>query len=87
IQEEIILPVLPIVTINNLKEAIQFINEREKPLMISETSSGAFLASDWCISPLSNLPFAYLYSFLWLSKLTENQLSQAIDLLCNCNRE
>ena len=32
--EEIFGPILPIVTINNLDEAIDFINEREKPLAL-----------------------------------------------------
>ncbi|XP_057188948.1 aldehyde dehydrogenase family 3 member A2-like [Triplophysa rosa] len=71
-QEEIFGPILPIVTINGIKEAIQFINEREKPLalyvfsssnkvikqMISDTSSGALLANDCLVHyTISDLPF------------------------------
>ncbi|CAJ0930671.1 unnamed protein product [Ranitomeya imitator] len=33
-QEEIFGPLLPIITVNNVDEAIQFINEREKPLAL-----------------------------------------------------
>ncbi|TTO95309.1 Fatty aldehyde dehydrogenase [Bagarius yarrelli] len=71
-QEEIFGPVLPIVPINGLNEAIQFINEREKPLaiyifssnkkvikkMMMETSSGALLANDCLVHySISDLPF------------------------------
>lgn len=71
-QEEIFGPVLPIITVSGLKEAIEFINDREKPLalyifssskkvikqMISETSSGALLANDCIVHfTLSDLPF------------------------------
>lgn len=71
-QEEIFGPILPIVIVNGLKEAIQFINEREKPLalyifssskkvikqMISETSSGALVANDCLVHfTISDLPF------------------------------
>lgn len=38
-QEEIFGPVLPIIPVNGLNEAIQFINEREKPLSIYVFSS------------------------------------------------
>ncbi|XP_051522167.1 aldehyde dehydrogenase family 3 member A2a [Myxocyprinus asiaticus] len=71
-QEEIFGPILPIITVNGLKEAIQLINEREKPLalyvfsssnkvikqMISETSSGALIANDCLVHfTISDLPF------------------------------
>lgn len=71
-QEEIFGPVLPIIPVNGVNEAIQFINEREKPLalyvfsssnkvikrMIQETSSGGLLANDCLIHfTLSDLPF------------------------------
>ncbi|XP_056613295.1 aldehyde dehydrogenase family 3 member A2a [Triplophysa dalaica] len=71
-QEEIFGPILPIVNVNGIKEAIQFINEREKPLalyvfsssnkiikqMISDTSSGALLANDCLVHyTISDLPF------------------------------
>ncbi|XP_027546663.1 fatty aldehyde dehydrogenase-like [Neopelma chrysocephalum] len=59
-EEEIFGPVLPIVTVKSVEEAIEFINCREKPLalyvfsnnkklirrVISETSSGAMTAND-----------------------------------------
>ncbi|XP_066502053.1 aldehyde dehydrogenase family 3 member A2b [Hoplias malabaricus] len=71
-QEEIFGPVLPILSVNSVNEAIRFINEREKPLvlyiftqdkkliyrMISETSSGGVLANDCLIHfSVSSLPF------------------------------
>ncbi|XP_053503021.1 aldehyde dehydrogenase family 3 member A2a [Ictalurus furcatus] len=71
-QDEIFGPVLPIVPVNGLNEAIQFINEREKPLaiyifssskkvikkMMLETSSGALLANDCLVQyTISDLPF------------------------------
>ncbi|XP_030633058.1 aldehyde dehydrogenase family 3 member A2a [Chanos chanos] len=71
-QEEIFGPVLPIVPVGGLDEAIRFINEREKPLalyvftsnqkvikqMISQTSSGALLANDCLVHyTISDLPF------------------------------
>ncbi|XP_020664757.3 aldehyde dehydrogenase, dimeric NADP-preferring [Pogona vitticeps] len=59
-QEEIFGPIMPIITVKNLEEAIHFINEREKPLalyvfakdkkiiekMICETTSGGVTAND-----------------------------------------
>ncbi|XP_074869633.1 aldehyde dehydrogenase family 3 member A2-like isoform X2 [Carettochelys insculpta] len=71
-QEEIFGPLLPIVTIKSAAEAIQFINQREKPLafylfsndkklikrMISETSSGGVTANDVLMHfTLPDLPF------------------------------
>ncbi|KAJ0061558.1 hypothetical protein NL108_005769 [Boleophthalmus pectinirostris] len=71
-QEEIFGPVLPIITISGLDEAIKFINKGEKPLalyvftpddkviqkMIEETSSGAILANDCLLHySISALPF------------------------------
>ncbi|XP_078022991.1 aldehyde dehydrogenase family 3 member A2a isoform X4 [Epinephelus lanceolatus] len=71
-KEEIFGPLLPIITVNGVDEAIQFINEREKPLviyifshdnklikrMIAETSSGALLANDCLVHfTVSALPF------------------------------
>ncbi|XP_036417019.1 aldehyde dehydrogenase family 3 member A2a [Colossoma macropomum] len=71
-QEEIFGPVLPIVPVNGVNEAIQFINEREKPLvlyvfssskkvikqMMAETSSGGLLANDCLVHfTVSDLPF------------------------------
>ncbi|KAE8624804.1 hypothetical protein XENTR_v10006055 [Xenopus tropicalis] len=71
-QEEIFGPVLPIVSVRNLDEAIQFINQREKPLalyvfskdkqvikrMISETSSGGVTANDVIMHfTVTELPF------------------------------
>ncbi|XP_076770814.1 aldehyde dehydrogenase family 3 member B2 isoform X2 [Arvicanthis niloticus] len=60
IQEEIFGPILPLVTVKNLDEAINFINQREKPLalyafsnnsqvvnqMLERTSSGGFGGND-----------------------------------------
>lgn len=40
-QEEIFGPILPIITVSGLKEAIQFINEREKPLALYVFSSSS----------------------------------------------
>ncbi|KAJ0063996.1 hypothetical protein NL108_015727, partial [Boleophthalmus pectinirostris] len=71
-QEEIFGPVLPILPVRGVDDAIQFINDREKPLviyvftkdkkliqrMISETSSGALLANDCLVHfTVSTLPF------------------------------
>ncbi|EHH24604.1 hypothetical protein EGK_08287, partial [Macaca mulatta] len=71
-QEEIFGPVLPIVCVRSLEEAIQFINQREKPLalyvfssndkvikkMIAETSSGGVTANDVIVHiTLHSLPF------------------------------
>ncbi|XP_057272032.1 aldehyde dehydrogenase family 3 member A2 isoform X2 [Pezoporus wallicus] len=71
-EEEIFGPVLPIVTVNNVDEAIEFINHREKPLalyvfsnskklikrVISETSSGGVTGNDVIMHYLlSTLPF------------------------------
>ncbi|XP_018883134.4 aldehyde dehydrogenase, dimeric NADP-preferring isoform X1 [Gorilla gorilla gorilla] len=71
-QEEIFGPVLPIVCVRSLEEAIQFINQREKPLalyifssndkvikkMIAETSSGGVAANDVIVHiTLHSLPF------------------------------
>ncbi|NXK83356.1 AL3A2 dehydrogenase, partial [Amazona guildingii] len=71
-EEEIFGPVLPIVTVDNVDEAIEFINRREKPLalyvfsnskklikrVISETSSGGVTGNDVIMHYLlSTLPF------------------------------
>ncbi|XP_036622506.1 aldehyde dehydrogenase family 3 member A2 isoform X1 [Trichosurus vulpecula] len=71
-QEEIFGPVLPIVPVKNADEAIQFINQREKPLalyvfsnnnklikkMIQETSSGGVTGNDVIMHfALNSLPF------------------------------
>ncbi|XP_067101911.1 aldehyde dehydrogenase family 3 member A2-like [Osmerus mordax] len=71
-QEEIFGPLLPIITVSGVDEAIQFIKEREKPLalyvfspdnklirrVIAETSSGALLANDCLVHfTISALPF------------------------------
>ncbi|XP_055992853.1 aldehyde dehydrogenase family 3 member A2 isoform X1 [Sorex fumeus] len=71
-QEEIFGPILPIVPIKNVDEAINFINDREKPLalyvfsrnnklikrMIDETSSGGVTANDVIMHfTLNSLPF------------------------------
>ncbi|XP_053310790.1 aldehyde dehydrogenase family 3 member A2 isoform X2 [Spea bombifrons] len=71
-QEEIFGPLLPIISVGNLEEAITFINEREKPLalyvfsndkkvikkMIAETSSGGVTANDVIMHfSVASLPF------------------------------
>ncbi|NXE87326.1 AL3A2 dehydrogenase, partial [Menura novaehollandiae] len=71
-EEEIFGPVLPIVTVKSVEEAIEFINRREKPLalyvfsnnkqlikrVISETSSGGVTGNDVIMHFfLSTLPF------------------------------
>nr|XP_057943501.1 aldehyde dehydrogenase family 3 member A2b [Doryrhamphus excisus] len=71
-QEEIFGPVLPILPVSGLEDAIQFINNKEKPLalyifssdqkviqkMNDETSSGGLLANDCLVHySVSSLPF------------------------------
>ncbi|XP_030636842.1 aldehyde dehydrogenase family 3 member A2b [Chanos chanos] len=71
-QEEIFGPLLPILTVDSVDEAIEFVNQREKPLalyifstdsklikkMIDETSSGGVLANDCLVHfSVSSLPF------------------------------
>uniref|UniRef100_A0A4W6CHX4 Aldehyde dehydrogenase n=1 Tax=Lates calcarifer TaxID=8187 RepID=A0A4W6CHX4_LATCA len=71
-QEEIFGPLLPIVTVSDMDDAIRFINEREKPLamyifcsdkkatkrMIEETTSGGVTVNDVMMHyTLSSLPF------------------------------
>ncbi|KAM7413727.1 hypothetical protein PAMA_020891 [Pampus argenteus] len=71
-QEEIFGPLLPIVTVSDMDDAINFINEREKPLalyifcsdkkaikrMIEETTSGGVTVNDVMMHyTLSSLPF------------------------------
>ncbi|CAI9606762.1 unnamed protein product [Staurois parvus] len=71
-QEEIFGPILPIVTVSGLDEAIQFINKREKPLaayafstnsqiinqFLDRTSSGSFCANDGIMqTTIMSLPF------------------------------
>uniref|UniRef100_A0A3B3ZRW7 Aldehyde dehydrogenase family 3 member A2 n=1 Tax=Periophthalmus magnuspinnatus TaxID=409849 RepID=A0A3B3ZRW7_9GOBI len=77
-KEEIFGPVLPIVPVSGVDQAIEFINDREKPLvvyvftddkkiiqrMISETSSGALLANDCLVHfSVSTLPFGGVGEF------------------------
>uniref|UniRef100_A0A672HJU1 Aldehyde dehydrogenase n=1 Tax=Salarias fasciatus TaxID=181472 RepID=A0A672HJU1_SALFA len=71
-QEEIFGPLLPIISISDVDEAIKFINQREKPLalyvfsqddklikkMRDETSSGGLLANDCLVHySVNSLPF------------------------------
>uniref|UniRef100_A0A8C6SWC9 Aldehyde dehydrogenase n=1 Tax=Neogobius melanostomus TaxID=47308 RepID=A0A8C6SWC9_9GOBI len=68
-QEEIFGPVLPLVAVSDIDDAIRFINEREKPLalyvfctdqkkMLEETTSGGVLVNDVLMHyTLSSLPF------------------------------
>uniref|UniRef100_A0A8C2XDV2 Aldehyde dehydrogenase n=1 Tax=Cyclopterus lumpus TaxID=8103 RepID=A0A8C2XDV2_CYCLU len=64
-QEEIFGPLLPIVTVSDMDDAIRFVNEREKPLALyifcsdkKETSSGGVTVNDVMMHyTLSSLPF------------------------------
>ncbi|XP_042531940.1 aldehyde dehydrogenase family 3 member B1 isoform X5 [Dipodomys spectabilis] len=71
-QEEIFGPILPLVTVRSLDEAIDFINQREKPLalyafsnssqvvrqVLARTSSGGFCGNDGFMHmTLASLPF------------------------------
>uniref|UniRef100_A0A8C2X2E8 Aldehyde dehydrogenase n=1 Tax=Cyclopterus lumpus TaxID=8103 RepID=A0A8C2X2E8_CYCLU len=71
-QQDIFGPVLPVLTVNNMEEAIAFINKQEKPLcvyayssnskvisrLMSETSSGSFCSNDSILQSLMvALPF------------------------------
>ncbi|XP_028134567.2 aldehyde dehydrogenase, dimeric NADP-preferring-like [Diabrotica virgifera virgifera] len=71
-KEEIFGPILPIINVNNAEEAIQFINEREKPLalyvlakdkkvqdaFLTRTSSGGVTVNDTLMHlTTENLPF------------------------------
>ncbi|XP_027625228.1 aldehyde dehydrogenase family 3 member B1 [Tupaia chinensis] len=71
-QEEIFGPILPIVNVRGLDEAVDFINRREKPLalyafsnsnqvvtqVLARTSSGAFCGNDgFMYMTLTSLPF------------------------------
>ncbi|XP_006531905.1 aldehyde dehydrogenase family 3 member B3 isoform X1 [Mus musculus] len=71
-QEEIFGPILPLVTVRSLDEAIEFMNQREKPLalyaysnnaevikqVLARTSSGGFCGNDgFMYMTLSSLPF------------------------------
>ncbi|XP_049906904.1 aldehyde dehydrogenase family 3 member B1 [Epinephelus moara] len=71
-QQDISGPVLPVLTVNNVDEAIAFINKQEKPLcvyayssnskvisrLMSETSSGSFCSNDSILQSLMvALPF------------------------------
>uniref|UniRef100_A0A8C9L2P7 Aldehyde dehydrogenase family 3 member A2 n=1 Tax=Serinus canaria TaxID=9135 RepID=A0A8C9L2P7_SERCA len=82
-EEEIFGPVLPIVTVKSVEEAIEFINGREKPLalyvfsnnkqlikrVISETSSGGVTGNDVIMHYfLSTLPFGGVGKLLKLLK-------------------
>ena len=49
-QDEIFGPILPIMIVNNVDEAVEFINKHEKPLSLNvfssnKTSSGAMVVS------------------------------------------
>ncbi|MGH0166197.1 UNVERIFIED_CONTAM: hypothetical protein FKN15_050509 [Acipenser sinensis] len=79
-QEEIFGPVLPLVSVGSVDEAIRFINQREKPLalyvfsydsklikrMIAETSSGGVIANDMLLHySISSLPFGGVGPSKW----------------------
>ncbi|GCC18868.1 hypothetical protein chiPu_0020914 [Chiloscyllium punctatum] len=71
-QEEVFGPILPIININSMEEAIAFINRHQKPLaiyvyttnikvvneMLEKTSSGGFCSNDNIVQmTLNTLPF------------------------------
>uniref|UniRef100_A0A3Q3SE70 Aldehyde dehydrogenase n=1 Tax=Mastacembelus armatus TaxID=205130 RepID=A0A3Q3SE70_9TELE len=71
-QQDVFGPVLPVLTVNNMDEAISFINKHDKPLCVyayssnskvisrimRETSSGSFCSNDSILQTLMvNLPF------------------------------
>jgi len=71
-QEEIFGPILPIITVNTVKEAVDFINKREKPLTLyvfsndkatqevfkTQTSSGSMVVNDAVVHlSVETLPF------------------------------
>lgn len=71
-QEEIFGPILPIITVNSLEEAIAFINNRQRPLtaycfssnkkvnrrLVESTSSGGFMGNDTMMHlAVDTLPF------------------------------
>jgi len=71
-QDEIFGPILPIVTVNTVKEAVEFINKREKPLTLyvfsadkstqevfkTQTSSGSMVVNDAVVHlSVETLPF------------------------------
>nr|XP_013802187.1 PREDICTED: aldehyde dehydrogenase family 3 member B1-like [Apteryx mantelli mantelli] len=79
-QEEIFGPILPILTVANVDEAIAFINTRERPLalyafssckkvlrrVLEQTSSGGFCANDTVMQmTLTSLPFGGYLGPLW----------------------
>nr|XP_040139953.1 aldehyde dehydrogenase family 3 member B1 isoform X2 [Ictidomys tridecemlineatus] len=84
-QEEIFGPILPLVTVRSLDEAIDFINRREKPLalyafsnssqvvqrVLAQTSSGGFCGNDGFMHmTLASLPFGGVASCLLLQPLS-----------------
>lgn len=54
-QEEIFGPVLPILTVSGLDEAIKFINKREKPLALYVFSSDSKVYDDTCCTCAAEL--------------------------------
>uniref|UniRef100_A0A3Q4FYA5 Aldehyde dehydrogenase family 3 member A2 n=1 Tax=Neolamprologus brichardi TaxID=32507 RepID=A0A3Q4FYA5_NEOBR len=93
-KEEIFGPLLPIITVSGVDEAIQFINEREKPLVIyvfsnenklikrviAETSSGALLANDCLVHfTVSSLPFGGVGEWIFVaSRFLEKKVAKGI---------
>uniref|UniRef100_A0A671K0K4 Aldehyde dehydrogenase 3 family, member A1 n=1 Tax=Sinocyclocheilus anshuiensis TaxID=1608454 RepID=A0A671K0K4_9TELE len=66
-QEEIFGPLLPIVTVNGLSEAIHFINAREKPLALYVFSSDKTVFFSLPVAPLALGVLFELASPVWLS--------------------
>lgn len=74
-QEEIFGPLLPIITLKNLEEAISFVQDHEKPLalyifsnvqksidrVLQMTSAGSVCVNDAIVQGAGNLPFHLLY--------------------------
>lgn len=73
-QEEIFGPVLPIVCVRSLEEAIQFINQREKPLALyvfssnDKVGSGPGVPSSRVLGP-TDLGSNCSFTVLWLCDL------------------
>uniref|UniRef100_A0A8C3PSK5 Aldehyde dehydrogenase domain-containing protein n=1 Tax=Calidris pygmaea TaxID=425635 RepID=A0A8C3PSK5_9CHAR len=57
-QEEIFGPILPIITVANVDEAIDFINSRERPLVVYAFSSNSKVEPTGCLKPGLRLPRA-----------------------------
>uniref|UniRef100_A0A6I8N3R4 Aldehyde dehydrogenase n=1 Tax=Ornithorhynchus anatinus TaxID=9258 RepID=A0A6I8N3R4_ORNAN len=92
-REEIFGPILPILTVGGLDEAIAFINRQDKPLalyafsncsrvvrqVLDRTSSGGFCGNDGLMHmTLTSLPFGGVGSFLPLPTLPPTRFLEAL---------